>query len=103
MAFELLTYGGIAGLCYKLLPKKKVFLWVDLVIAMIAGRIVGVLAKLVCVGILGMKGNIAAAALFTSYVTDTIPGIIVQIILIPLIIIALKKARLIPAEPAEKK
>ncbi len=103
MAFELLAYGGVAGLCYNLLPKKKVFLWVDLVIAMIAGRIVGVLAKLVCVGLLGMKGKIAAAALFTSYVTDTIPGIIVQIILIPLIVIALKKAGLVPVEPKDKK
>ncbi len=102
MAFELLAYGGVAGLCYKLLPGKKLFLWVDLLIAMICGRIVGVIAKIILFTALGMGGKLTAAALFASYVTDTIPGMITHIVLIPLIVIGLKKARLIPYEEKKK-
>ena len=102
MAFELLTYGGVAGLCYQLFPKKKAFLWVDLIIAMICGRIIGIIAKIILFTALGLTGKITAAALFASYVTDTIPGMIIQIVLIPLIVIGLKKAKLIPYEEKKK-
>ena len=40
MAFELAAYGAITGICYKKLPKKPLFLYVDLLAAMIGGRIV---------------------------------------------------------------
>lgn len=40
MAFELATYGAISGILYQVLPKKKPFIYVALLIAMIVGRLV---------------------------------------------------------------
>ena len=40
MAFELAAYGAVSGLMHRLLPKKKSYIYVSLLIAMIAGRIV---------------------------------------------------------------
>ena len=40
MAFELAAYGAIAGILYKVLPKKKITIYASLLIAMIAGRLV---------------------------------------------------------------
>ena len=54
MAFELATYGVVAGLMYMLLPKKKFYIYPSLIIAMVLGRVVWGLAMLVCMGI---KGN----------------------------------------------
>ena len=40
MALELATYGAIAGLCHRLFPRRRVFLYASLLIAMVAGRLV---------------------------------------------------------------
>ena len=40
MALELLTYGILAGILYRMFPKKTIFLYPNLVCAMIVGRIV---------------------------------------------------------------
>ena len=40
MAFELATYGGTAGLLYCLLPRKKLSIYIALIVAMLAGRAV---------------------------------------------------------------
>ena len=53
MAFELAAYGVITGICYKKLPKKPLFLYVDLLAAMIGGRIVWGAAMMICLGIKG--------------------------------------------------
>ena len=92
MAFELTTYGGAAGLLYRLLPKKKWLLWVELIAAMILGRVVWGLARLV---IAGMTGSEFTAAVFIAgAVTNAIPGIILQIVLIPPLVMAMEKAGL---------
>ena len=89
MAFELGTYGLVAGMLHKILPKKKGYIYVSLLSAMIVGRIVWGLAMLVCMGFdvtkFGMSAFIAGAF------TTAIPGIIVQVILIPLLVIVLEK------------
>ena len=84
MAFELATYGLIAGLMYKLLPKKKIFVYPSLLTAMLAGRGVWGIAMLVCMGING--GSFTFAAFIAGAFTNAIPGIIIQIILIPLLV-----------------
>ena len=38
MAFELAAYGFVTGMLHKFLPKKKGFIYVSLLIAMVAGR-----------------------------------------------------------------
>lgn len=92
MAFELAAYGFLAGLLYKILPKKPLLVYVDLILAMIGGRIVWGIASLV---LFAIKGNAFTLALFLNGAfVNALPGIIVQIVLIPLIILALQKANL---------
>jgi len=90
MAFELATYGAIAGILYKVLPKKKSSIYVSLLIAMVAGRLVWGAAMFICLGIQG--GNFGWSAFLAGAVMEAIPGIIIQIILIPVLVMALEKA-----------
>jgi len=55
--------------------------------AMLAGRLVWGSAMLVCLGIKG--GSFTFAAFMTGAFTNAIPGIIVQIVLIPIIVMLL--------------
>lgn len=96
MAFELATYGLIAGVLYKYLPKKKPLIYVSLLGAMVAGRIVW---GAVTFCIMGFDAtNFSFAAFWAGAVVNAIPGIMAQIILIPALIMVLEKAKLIPDE-----
>ena len=90
MAFELATYGVMTGLFYKWFPKKKGFIYVSLIFAMIAGRLVWGLAMLVCTGIKG--GSFGAAAFLAGAVTNAIPGIVLQLVVIPVVVMLLERA-----------
>ena len=89
MAFELAVYGAVAGLMYKLFPKKKGFIYLSLVIAMLAGRIVWGCAMFVCMGIKG--GTFGFSAFMTEAFVNAVPGIVLQIVLIPLVVMAANK------------
>ena len=92
MAFELATYGAVAGFLYRKFPKQLPWIYVSLPIAMIAGRVVWGVARLILAGI---QGNGFTFAMFISgAITTAIPGIIVQLILIPVIVNALKETGL---------
>ena len=93
MAFELAVYGGMAGLLYCLLPRTKANIWVTLIIAMIAGRIVWGIVRVI---LAGLSGSSFTWALFiTGAVTNAIPGIILHLVLIPVLVIMLERAGLI--------
>lgn len=99
MCFELAVYGLVSGVLYKLFPKKKAFVYVSLVTAMIIGRFVWGAAAL----------QLSLASIFpalpfgwesfgwpefiSSAFITAIPGIIAHIVLIPLIVFALQKAK----------
>lgn len=89
MSFELATYGLVSGLLYRLLPKKKPYIYVSLIGAMLAGRIVWGAVRTVMYG-LG-KSPFGWAAFMSGAFLNAIPGIIVQIVLIPVLVMALKK------------
>jgi len=92
MAFELATYGIISGVLYKAFPKKIAFIYVSLIIAMFIGRCVWVvvMARITTdPTIIGSDG-----LMYTAFVT-AIPGIILHIVLIPVIVIALRRAKLL--------
>lgn len=93
MAFELAAYGFIAGYLYDLLPKKNAYIYAALILAMAFGRIIWGIASLVLYGLNGTSftWQIFMAGAFIN----AIPGIIVQIVLIPLIVIALTRTVLI--------
>ena len=93
MAFELLTYGLVAGLLYKALPKKTINIYVSLIISMIAGRVVWGVVRLIIAGVVSTP--FTWQMFIGGAVLEAIPGIILHIILIPVIVLALKKAKLI--------
>ncbi|MBQ2766138.1 MAG: ECF transporter S component [Clostridia bacterium] len=93
MAFELAAYGLIAGLFYKLLPKKILYIYASLICAMLGGRIVWGIVKVIMS--IAQASNFTFAAFIAGAITGSIPGIICHIILVPLIVIALKRAKLI--------
>ena len=89
MAFELATYGLVSSVVYNMLPKKKWSVYVALLTAMIIGRIVWGAARLI---IAGVTSNLFTWQMFVGgALLEAIPGIIVQIILIPVIVMAIKK------------
>lgn len=97
MAFELLTYGLVAGLLY---GRSKwqcvVALYRSIIAAMLAGRLVWGIAQTI---FLGIRGNLftwqafAAGAFFNA-----VPGIILQLVVIPLVMIALNRTGLVRFE-----
>ena len=91
MAFELATYGAVAGLMHKILPKKKVSIYCSLVIAMLLGRIVWGVAMMICMGASG--GTFTLAAFLAGAITNAIPGIIIQIILVPILVVLIEKSK----------
>lgn len=93
MALELATYGGVAGLMHKLLPRKKPYIYCSLLVAMLAGRLVWGAAMFVCAGLSG--GSFPLAAFFAGAFTGAIPGIIVQIVLIPVLVMLLEDRRIL--------
>ena len=92
MAFELASYGAFAGLMRKLLPKKRPYIYASLLTSMILGRIVFGISMLICMGIKG--GSYTLAAFIAGAVTNAIPGIVVQIILVPVAVFLIEKALL---------
>ncbi|MDY5612747.1 ECF transporter S component [Dysosmobacter sp.] len=93
MCFELAAYGLVSGILYRKLPKKAVNVYVSLVLAMLAGRIVW---GIVMVILMGLSGSAFTWAAFVAGAfVNAVPGIIVHIILIPIIVLALRKAGLI--------
>ena len=92
MAFELAVYGGMVGLLYSRLPRKKWMIYAALLISMIAGRVVwGAVQALLA----GLSGNSFTWTLFlTGAVINAIPGIIMQLALIPVLVVTMDKAGL---------
>ena len=92
MAFELAVYGGTAGLLRQKLPKKSVMIYPVLLISMIAGRIVWGTVRLF---LAGLSGSSFTWTLFLAGAfIDAFPGIVLQLILIPILVMAMERAGL---------
>lgn len=89
MSAELATYGAVAGLLYGKLPRKKTSVYLALLTAMVAGRLVWGAARFLCAGL--DFSAFGLSAFWAGAVTTAIPGILVQILLIPVLVIALEK------------
>lgn len=91
MAFELCIYGLVTGILYKKLPKKNWAIYVSLIIAMLAGRIVGGIDNVI---LYGMQGNTYSVQMFMAGMfLNAVPGIVLQLVLLPVIIMLLKRAK----------
>ena len=94
MAFELATYGFVSGFLYSHSRWQCVrALYRCLIIAMIAGRIVWGIAEVVLLGI--GNGGFTVAAFITGAFAESFPGIILQLIVIPVIMVSLNRAKLV--------
>ena len=92
MTFELATYGAISGLLYRALPKKTPYLYVTLLVSMVCGRVVWGCARFVIAGL--QHGSFPFSAFLAGAVTDAVPGIVLHILLIPPLVLALRRAKL---------
>lgn len=94
MAFELMTYGFVAGFLYN---RSKwqciVALYRSIITAMLAGRVVWGIVQIILLGISGSaftwKAFMAGAFL------NAIPGIALQLVMIPTIMVALNRTGLV--------
>ena len=94
MAFELMTYGLVIGLVYSLSRWKCIIsLYRALIAAMIAGRIVWAAAQMILLGVSG--GAFTMKIFLAGAFFNAVPGIIIQLILIPTVMIALGRTGLV--------
>lgn len=89
MAFEMAVYGAVTGILYQKLPKNAVSIYISLIAAMLAGRLAWGMVSIVLYGIVGnaFSWQIFMAGAFLN----AVPGIILQLVLIPAIVLALQK------------
>lgn len=94
MSVELCTYGLVAGFLYNSSKWQCIIaLYRSLIISMLAGRILWGITQIALLGLSGKAFTwqmFAAGAFFNA-----IPGIIIQLILIPVIMVALRKTGLV--------
>ncbi|MCI8415599.1 MAG: ECF transporter S component [Ruminiclostridium sp.] len=91
MAFELMTYGLVAGLLYGRSSQTLAALYRALLLAMAAGRGVWGLVQTIQLGLFGDGFSLdlfLAGAFFQA-----VPGILLQLVLIPGILLALQQGR----------
>ena len=95
MAFEMAAYGFVSGYLYSHARWQCTkMLYISLVTAMLAGRIVWAFAEVI---LLGIGGNIFTWKMFAAGAfLNAIPGIIVQLTLIPIIMVTLRRAKVVP-------
>lgn len=90
MMFELAAYGALSGLLYR---RINLNVYVALIAAMLGGRLVSGIMSAV---FYGMAGKAYGFQLFlTGAFVTAIPGIILQLVAIPVLVMALEKARVI--------
>jgi thiamine transporter ThiT len=94
MMLELAVYGLVTGLGMRWIRTNKTYadLEISLVAAMLIGRVVAGAAR----ALIFAPGSYSMAIWISSYFVTSLPGILVQLVLIPPIVLALMKARLVP-------
>ena len=91
MAFELATYGAVSGWMYKKVRHTLPMMYAALATAMVAGRLVWGAVRFVLAGLSGSA--FPFSAFLSGALLTAVPGIFAQLILIPLILTALQKAK----------
>lgn len=91
MAFELATYGLVSGIVYSKSKKDGKSVFIALITAMIAGRVVWGIVSMMLFGVMG-KGFTMTLFMTEAFV-NAVPGIAIQLVAIPVIVSALKKSK----------
>lgn len=94
MMVELAVYGLVAGILMNYIRTNKLMVdvYLSLIPAMLIGRIIAGAAK----ALIFAPGAFTMAAWISSYFVTALPGIILQLVLVPAVLIALEKSGLIP-------
>lgn len=94
-AFELCTYGFVIGIVWMLSKEKNIkSIYASMLFSMLCGRIVWAAAKIVTMGIDG--GRFTFAMFLSGAFLEAVPGIILQLVIIPAIMVALNRAKFFP-------
>lgn len=94
MSFELLTYGLVVGLCYGYSRWQCILsLYRSLIAAMLAGRVVWGIVQMILLGI--TQSSFTWQMFLAGAFVNAIPGIILQLLLIPAIMVALNRTGLV--------
>lgn len=92
MAFELCAYGLCIGFFYRLCKRKNLFtLLFSLVAAMLAGRAVWGVVQVILLGV--SEKGFTLSAFWAGAFVNAVPGIVLQLVLIPTVMLALQKFR----------
>ena len=94
MAVECAVYGCVSGLMLRLVRTKipVVDLYISMVTAMVLGRVISGLVKAYI-----LTPGISPFAWVTTSLVQGIPGICIQLVLLPLLVTMLTKAKLLPS------
>lgn len=92
MAFELAAYGCAAGLLYHAFPRRIAFVYIALVLSMLAGRAVWGLVTAVLMMATG--SSFTTQAFLAGAFINAWPGILLHILVIPPIVVGLRRAKL---------
>ncbi len=90
MAFELAAYGFLAGFLSRRLTQKPVGVYASLVLAMVGGRIVWGVVRFLMAGLQGSE--FPMSAFLAGAVLNSLSGIVLQLVLVPLLVLALRRA-----------
>jgi hypothetical protein len=94
MMVELGAYGLLCGLFMKFVRTGKIYadLYISLVCGLLIGRVIAGLFR----ALIFSPGSYSLAAWATGYFVTCLPGLVIQLVLVPSIVFALMKARLVP-------
>ena len=93
MMVECGVYGLVSGLMMQLVHTKKLF--ADLYISQITAMLLGRILSGVCKALLFAPATFTVAAWATTSFVTGLPGIAIQLVLLPTLVVALTKARLL--------
>lgn len=93
MMLECGAYGMVSGLVLKLVRTRSTYgdLYIALVVAMLAGRVLSGIAK----ALIFMPGMSLKVWVTASFIT-ALPGILIQLVFLPSVVMTLMKAKIIP-------
>lgn len=100
MMVECGTYGMVSGLVLKFVRTRSTYgdLYIALITAMLAGRVVSGIAKALI-----FSPGLALSAWVTASFVTAIPGIVIQLVFLPSVVFTLMKAKLIPLRYTREK
>lgn len=100
MMAELAVYGAVTGLVMYAFKYKTTYLslYTSLVVALISGRVVSGILK----ALIFSAGNYSFSVWVTASFVTCLPGLAIQLVIIPTLVKVLAKAKLLPRRQAQK-